>query len=131
MDTSQFSSINSDDEIDVQELCNDYRVVFKAYNKVSSKLKDVLYDKESVDNELSESHVLIDSLKSEKETLANDLSKSHILIDSLKSEISVLFEKSLSLENKLNVSKELSRNSSSDNLKSFLCIEESVLTSLV
>ena len=53
-------------------------------------------------------HVLIDSLKSEKESLTNDLSKSHIFIDSLKSEISVLVEKSLSLENELNDSKELS-----------------------
>jgi hypothetical protein len=58
--------------------------------------------------------------------LTNDLSKSHNLINSLKSEIYVLIEKSLSLENELDVSKELSRNSSSDNLKSFLCIEESV-----
>jgi hypothetical protein len=62
--------------------------------------------------------------------LANDLSKSHILIDSLKFEISVLVEKSLSLENELNGSKELSRNSSSDNLKSLLCIEESVSNKL-
>jgi hypothetical protein len=104
--------------------------VFKAYIKASSKLKDVMHDKESLDNELSKSHVLIDSLKSEKESLAKDLSKSHNLIDSLKSEIFVLVEKSLSLKNELNVSKELSRNSSSDNLKSFLCIEESVSNKL-
>jgi hypothetical protein len=130
MNTSQFSFINSDDEIDVQELYNDYKVVFKAYNKVSSKLKDVMHDKESLANELSESHVLIDYLKSKKETLANDLSKSHILIDSLKYEIFVFVEKSLLLENKLNVSKELSQNSSSDNLKSFLCIEESISNKL-
>ena len=108
MDTSQFSFIDFDDEIDVQQLYSDYKVVFKAYIKVSSKLKDVMHDKESLDNELSESHVLIDSLKSEKKSLANDLSKSHILTDYLKSEISVLVEKSLSLKNKLNVSKELS-----------------------
>jgi hypothetical protein len=66
MNTSQVSFNNSNDEIDFQELCNDYNVVFKAYIKVSSKLKDVMHDKESLDNELSESHVLIDSLKSEK-----------------------------------------------------------------
>jgi hypothetical protein len=105
-------------------------VIFICLAFFNIKLKDVMHDKESLANELSESHVLIDSLKSEKESLANDLSKSHNLIDSLKSEISVLVEKSLSLENELNVSKELSRNSSSDNLKSFLCIEESVSNKL-
>ena len=68
--------------------------MFKAYNKVSIKLKDVMHDKESLANELSESHVLIDSLKSKKESLANDFSKSHILIDYLKLEIFVLIEKS-------------------------------------
>jgi predicted nuclease with TOPRIM domain len=88
--TSQVSFINSNDEIDVQQMCNDVEVVLKGYNKVSSKLKAVVHDKESLANELSESRVLIDSLKSEKESLANDLSKSHILIDSLKSEFSVL-----------------------------------------
>ena len=97
MNTSQFSFINSDDEIDVQQLYNDFKVVFKAYNKVSSKLKDAMHDKESMANELSESHVLIDSLKFEKKYLANNLSKLHILIDSLKSEISMLAEKSISL----------------------------------
>jgi chromosome segregation ATPase len=111
-------------------LYNDYEITFNAYIKASSKLKDVMHDKKSLANELSESHVLIDSLKSEKESLANDLSKSQNLIDSLKSEIYVLVEKSVSLENELNVSKELSRNSSSDNLKSFLCIEESVSNKL-
>jgi hypothetical protein len=130
MNTSQDSFINSDDDIDVQEFYNDYEFTFNAYIKAHSKLKDVMHDKESLTNELSESHVLIDSLKSEKESLANDLSKSQNLIDSLKSEISVLVEKSVSLENELNVSKELSRNSSSDNLKSFLCIEESVSNKL-
>jgi hypothetical protein len=89
-----------------------------------------MHDKESLANELSESHVLIDSLKFEKESLVNDLSKSQNLIDSLKSEIYVLVEKSVSLKNELNVSKELSRNSSSGNLKSFLCIEESVSNKL-
>ena len=92
MNTSQVSFIDSDDEIDVQELYNDFKIVFKAYNKVFSKLKDVMHDKESLANELSESHVLIDSLKSKKESLTNDLSKSHILIDSLKSKIYVLVE---------------------------------------
>ena len=76
-------------------------------------------------------YVLIDSLKSEKEYLANDLSKSHILTDYLKSEISVLVEKSLSLKNKLNVSKELSRNSSNDNLKSFFVLKNLFPTSLI
>ena len=50
---------------------NDFKVMFKAYNKVSRKLKDAKHDKESLANELSESHVLIDSLKSEKESLIN------------------------------------------------------------
>ena len=108
MNTSQFSFINSDDEIDAQQLFNDFKVMFKAYNKVSKKLKDAKHDKESLANELSESHVLIDFLKSEKESLANDLSKSHILIDSLNSKMSLLVKKNISLENDLKDSKELS-----------------------
>jgi hypothetical protein len=63
MNTSQFSFINSDDEIDVQQLYNDFKVVFKAYNKVSNKLKDAMHDKESLANELFESHVLIGSFE--------------------------------------------------------------------
>ena len=53
MNTSQVSFINSDDDIDAQQLYNDYIVVFKAYNKVSSKLKDAMHGKESLANELS------------------------------------------------------------------------------
>jgi hypothetical protein len=123
MNTSQFSFINFDDEIDAQQLFNDFKVMFKAYNKVSRKLKDAKPDKESLANKLSESHVLIDSLKSEKESLANDLSKSHILIDSLNSEMSLLVKKNISLENDLKDSKELSQKFSSDNLKSFFCVD--------
>jgi hypothetical protein len=130
MNISQDSFINSDEDIDVQELYNDYKFTFNTYIKPSSKLKDVMHDKESLANELSESHVLIDFLKFERESLVNDLSKSQNLIDSLKYEIYVLVEKSVSLKNELNVSKELSRNSSSDNLKSFLCIEEFVSNKL-
>ena len=70
--------------------------------------QDLEHVNKSLVTELFESHVLIDSLKSEKEYLANDLSKSHILINSLKSEIYVLVEKFLSLENELNGFKEFS-----------------------
>ena len=66
MNTSQFSFINFDGEIDARQLFNDFKVMFKAYNKVSKKLNDAKHDKESLANELSKSHVLIDSLKSEK-----------------------------------------------------------------
>ena len=59
------------------------------------------------------------AVEQEKESLANEFSKSHALIDSLNSEMSVFIKKNISLVNDL---KEPSQKFSSDNLKSFfLC----------
>jgi predicted nucleic acid-binding Zn-ribbon protein len=60
--------------------------------------------------------------KQEKESLINQLFESHILIDSLKSEITMLFNIVDPLENKLKDSEDLFENFSSNNLKSMLCI---------
>jgi hypothetical protein len=127
MNTSQgeYDLINSHNN-----LLEKITIVRHHYRDCWKDFQDLEHVNKSLVTGLFESPVLIDSLKSEKESLANDLSKSHILIDSLKSEIFVLVEKSLSLENELNGSKELSRNSSSDNMKSLLCIEEFVSNKL-
>jgi len=63
----------------------------------------------------------LDVLEHEKESLVTKLSESHALLDSLKSEITVLVENNQSLENELKGSKELSHRLSSDNLKDLFC----------
>jgi hypothetical protein len=63
-------------------------------------------------------------VKQEKESLIIQLSESHVLIDSLKSENTMLLNIIDALENKL-------AKFSSDNLKSMLCIHSDVLTSLI
>jgi len=50
------------------------------------------------------------------------LSESHALIDSLKSENTMMFNTVDTLENKLKESEDLLKKFSSDNLKSMLCI---------
>jgi hypothetical protein len=54
------------------------------------------------------------------------LSESHTLIESLKSKNIVLVENIKSLENELKDSKELSNRLSSDNLKNMLCVQKDV-----
>jgi ferric iron reductase protein FhuF len=61
-------------------------------------------------------------VKQEKESLIVQLSESHALIDSLKSENTMLFDMIDTFENKLKESKNLLKKFSSDNLKSMLCI---------
>jgi hypothetical protein len=61
-------------------------------------------------------------VKQEKESLIVQLSESHALIDSLKSENTMLFDNIDTLENKLKESENLLKKFSSDNLKSMLCI---------
>jgi hypothetical protein len=60
-------------------------------------------------------------VKQEKESLIVQLSESHILIDSLRFENTMLFDIIDTLENKLRESKDLLKKFSSDNLKSILC----------
>jgi hypothetical protein len=64
------------------------------------------------------------NVKQEKKSLIIQLSESHVLIDSLKSENTMLLNIIDALENKL-------AKFSSDNLKSMLCIHSDVLTSLI
>jgi hypothetical protein len=61
-------------------------------------------------------------LKQEKESLIIQLSKSHTLINSLKSENTMLFNTIDTLENKLKESEDLLKKFSCDNFKSMLCI---------
>jgi hypothetical protein len=61
-------------------------------------------------------------IKQEKESLILQLSESHVLIDSLKSENTMPFDTVDALENKLKESKDLLEIFSSNNLKSMLCI---------
>jgi len=58
-------------------------------------------------------------VKQEKESLIVQLSESHVLIDSLRSENTMLFNINDTLENKLKESKDLLKKFSSDNLNSF------------
>jgi hypothetical protein len=62
-------------------------------------------------------------IKQEKESLILKLSESHVLIDSLKSENTMLFDIVDALENKLKESEDLLKKFSSNNLKSMICIQ--------
>jgi hypothetical protein len=98
MDCSQLSEENYDIELSK---------VFAKIDKIVSpkKLKKVKLDKESLIVQLSESHALIDSLKSDN---------------------TMLFDIIDTLENKLKKSKNLLKKLSSDNLKSMLCIHSDI-----
>jgi predicted nucleic acid-binding Zn-ribbon protein len=89
-----------------------------------------LYE-ENYDIELSKVFAKLDKIVSpkelkkvnqEKESLIVQLFESHILIDSLRSENTMLFDIIDTLENKLKESEYFLKKISSDNLKSMLCI---------
>jgi hypothetical protein len=65
-------------------------------------------------------------VKQEKESLIVQLSESHVLIDSLRSKNTKLFDIIDTLENKLKESEDLLKKFSSDNLKSMLCIHSDI-----
>jgi hypothetical protein len=65
-------------------------------------------------------------VKQEKESLIVQLSESHALIDSLRSENTMLFNIVDTLENKLKEFEDLLKKFSSDNLKSMLCIHSDI-----
>jgi hypothetical protein len=65
-------------------------------------------------------------IKQEKESLILHLSESHVLIDSLKYENTILFDIVDALENKLKESRDLLEKFSSNNLKSMLCIHTDI-----
>jgi hypothetical protein len=69
-----------------------------------------------------ESNRELKTIKQDKESLFLQLSESHVLIDSLKSKNTMLFDTVDALENKLKESQDLLKKFSSDNLKSMLCI---------
>jgi hypothetical protein len=65
-------------------------------------------------------------IKQEKESLILQLSESHVLIESLKSENTMLFDTVDALENKFKESEDLLEKFSSNNLKSMLCIHTDI-----
>jgi hypothetical protein len=90
---------------------------------------------ENYDIELSKAFVKFDKLispkelkkvKQEKGSLIIQLSESHSLIDSLKSENTMLFDIIDKLENKLKETKYLLKKFSNDNLKSMFCIHSDI-----
>jgi hypothetical protein len=106
MNSSQFS--NEDYDI----------MLFKVFNK----LKNAEHSKLS--------HKELKKVKQEKESLIVQLSESHALIDSLRSENTMLFNLIDTLENRLKESEHLLKKFSSDNLKSMLCIHSDVSNKL-
>jgi hypothetical protein len=65
-------------------------------------------------------------IKQEKEFLILQLSESHVLIDSLKYDNTMLFDTVDALENKLKESEDLLEKFSNNNLKSMLCIHTDI-----
>jgi hypothetical protein len=102
MNSSQLSNEDSDIKL------------FKVFNK----LKNVQHSKIS--------HKELKNVKQEKESLIIQFSESHALIDSLRSENTMLFNIINTLENKLKESDDLMKKFSSDNLKSMLCIHSDI-----
>jgi hypothetical protein len=105
--TSQSSEDESNDEYDLQmaydELWKESVKLFNFYKISLKKLKDVKHEKVYLVTKLSESHTLVESLKS----------KNIVLVENIKS-----------LENELKDSKELSNRLSSNNLKNMLCVQK-------
>jgi hypothetical protein len=87
-------------------------------SKVFAKLDKIVSSKE------------LKKVKQEKVSLIIQLSESHVLIDSLKSENTMLFDIIDILENKLKESENLLKKFSNDNLKSMLCIHSYISNKL-
>jgi hypothetical protein len=83
-------------------------------SKVFAKFNKLIYPKE------------LKKVKQEKDSLIVQLSESHALIDSLRSENTMLFDIIDTFVNKLKESEDLLKKFSSDNLKSMLCINSNV-----
>jgi hypothetical protein len=86
--------------------------------KVFKKLKNAQHSKISYKE--------LKKVKQEKESLIMKLSESHALIDSLRSENTILVNIIDTLENRLKGSDDLLKKFLSDNLKSILCIHSDV-----
>jgi hypothetical protein len=102
MDFSQLSEENYDIEL----------------SKVFAKLDKIVYAKE------------LKKVKQEKKSLIVQLSESCVLIDSLRSGNTMLFDIIDTLENKLKESEHFLKKFSSNNLKSMLCIHSDVSNKL-
>jgi hypothetical protein len=101
------SNINHPDffEDDFYDFSKDNILIGKLFKKSNKELKKI---------------------KQEKESLILQLSKSHVLIDSLKSENTMLFDTIDALENILKESEDFLEKFSSNNLKSMLCIHTDI-----
>jgi uncharacterized coiled-coil DUF342 family protein len=100
MNFSMLSEENSD-----TELLENFLKLSKNYKNSNKELKKVKQEKESLINKLSESHALIDSLKSKNTMLFNTID---------------------TLENKLKESEDILKIFSSNNLKSMLSIHTNI-----
>jgi hypothetical protein len=94
------------------------------FSKLSEENYDIELSKVFIKLDKMVSPKELKNVKQEKKSLIIQLSESHVLIDSLKSENTMLLNIIDALENKL-------AKFSSDNLKSMLCIHSDVLTSLI
>jgi hypothetical protein len=92
-------------EDDFYDLSKDTLLICKLFKKYNKELKKI---------------------KQENESLILQLSESHVLIDSLKSENTMLFDTVDALKNKLKESEDLLEKFSSNNLKSMLCIHTDI-----
>jgi hypothetical protein len=99
--------------INLHELCEDDFYDFSKDTLLIGKL-------------FKKSNKELKKIKQEKEYLILQLSESHVLIDSLKSENTMLFDTVDTLENKLKESEDLLEKFSSNNLKSMLCIHTDI-----
>jgi hypothetical protein len=102
MDFSQLSKENNDIKL----------------SKVFAKFNKIISPKE------------LKKVKQEKESLIIQLSESHVLIDSLKSWNTMVFGIIDTLENKLKEFENLLKKFSSDNLKNMLCIHSDIFNKL-
>jgi chromosome segregation ATPase len=95
-------------------------------------LSEEISNNELIENFLKLSKILKNSnkelkkVKQEKESLIIKLSESHALIDSLKSENTMMFTTIDTLENKLNEFEDFLKKFSSDNLNNMLCIHSNI-----
>jgi hypothetical protein len=88
--------------------------LFMVFNKLKNAQHSNIYHKE------------LKKVKQEKDSLIIQLSESHALIDSLRSENTMLFNIIDTVENKLKESEDLLKKFSNDNLKSMLCIHSDI-----
>jgi hypothetical protein len=107
-----------------------FRFIRAGYINLLEFSKDYSYDfsKDTllISKHFKKSNKKLKKIKQEKESLILQLSESHVLIDSLKSENNMFFDTVDTLQNKLKESEDLLEKFFSKNLKSMLCIHTDI-----